>query len=105
MSMVGGYSSDRDGETPGSIDELRSTATNDDPRVTTAGAAVRCPGSTPPPACLLQPACDAGVCRVIVDRLEILGFDGKRLDARIHRKLRRHPAHQVLDEARMVVGA
>jgi len=33
MNMVVDYSSDRDGEKAGCFDELRSAATNDDPRV------------------------------------------------------------------------
>src|SRR5437879_1490024 len=48
---------------------------------------------------------DARVRRMIVDRLEVLGLDRKPIDACVGGKTRRDPAYQILDEARIVVGA
>src|SRR5258706_2198626 len=50
-------------------------------------------------------ALDEGVSRMVVDRLEILRFDHVRGDALVQIEQRRHVAHHVLDEFRIVVGA
>ena len=42
---------------------------------------------------------------MIVYRLEVLRLDDERLEARIRVQPRRHAAHQILDEARIVVRA
>ena len=52
-----------------------------------------------------QAASDASVGAVVVYRLEILRLDDEGLEPRIRVEARRHAAHQILDEARIVVSA